>query len=85
MPHVRHILEGVQDGDEVGEGLPCSVVGVDDHAQISEVILESDREGLRLHQSRSLEVVFLQQLDHLLLQGVMRKLGPLRGRIQIFL
>lgn len=47
--------------DQVGEGLPGPVVGVDDHAQLVEVFLEGDR-GI-LPASGGLLAVLFQQLD----------------------
>lgn len=81
----RDVLEGVEDRDQVGEGLPGPVVGVDDHAQPVEVFLEGDREGLCLHEGGLLEVVLFQQLDDLLLEGEVLELGAFGLRIQIVL
>jgi len=73
------ILEGIEDGDEVGEGLACPVVGVDDGAKVAKVVLESDRQGLCLDHSGLVEVIVLQQSNDLFLQRVVLKLGLFRS------
>ena len=71
------VLKGVEDGQQVGEGLPGPVVGVDDNAQALEVFLEGDGQGLGLDEGGLLEVVVVEEGDDLLLEGVVAELGLL--------
>jgi hypothetical protein len=74
------VLEGIEDGNEVGEGLSCTIVGVDDGAEVAEVVLKSDGEGLGLHHRGLVEVVVFQKSNNLLLQRVVLEFGPFRPR-----
>lgn len=55
------VVEGVEEGDEVGESFSCAVVGVDDDAEILEVVLQGDGQRFCLNQRGLLVVVVLQQ------------------------
>lgn len=39
LPRARDILKGVENWDEIGECLTCSVVGVDNHTEVLQVVL----------------------------------------------
>jgi len=54
-----NVLERIEDGQQVGKSLASAVVGIDDHAQIPEVVLKSDGERLGLHKGRLLNQVGL--------------------------
>ena len=73
------VLKGIEDGDEVGEGLACPVVGVDDGAKVAKVVLESDGQRLCLDHGGLVEVVVLQQSNDFFLQRVVLKLGLFRS------
>ena len=71
----RDVFERVEDRDEVGESFSCSVVGVDDDAEVFEIILESDGEGLCLNQCGFIEVVLLEKVKHFVFNRVVLELG----------
>ena len=54
------VFEGVEDGDKVGEGFPGAVVGIDDHAEVTEVVLKGDGERLCLDEGGFFEIVFVE-------------------------
>lgn len=79
------VLEGVEDGQQVGEGLPGPIVGVDDNAEALEVLLEGDGQGLGLDEGGLLEVIVVEEGDDLLLEGVVGELGLLGFRAEVVL
>lgn len=58
LPNSRDILECVEDWEEIGQSFTGSVVGIDDQAEVPEIVLESDGKRLSLYKSGLFEVVF---------------------------
>ena len=85
LPGTGNVFEGVEDGEEVGEGLASSVVGIDDDTEVLEVVLESDGEGLCLYESGFLEVIIVKEGDDFLLERVVDELGFLGFGDQVVL
>lgn len=83
LAKVRDVIKRVQHRNEVGQSLASSVVGVDNHAKVLEVVLKSNRERFCLDQGGLLVVVILEQVDHLRLDWVVLELRLFALRMQV--
>lgn len=75
LPKVRNVIKRVQQWNEVSQSLSRSVVGIDNHAKILEIVLKSNGQRFCLHQGGFLVVVILEQVDYLRLDRVVLELG----------
>lgn len=83
LAKVRDVIKRVQHRNEVSQSLSSSVISVDNHAKVLEVILKCNRERFCLDQGRFLVVVILEQVDHLRLDWIVLKLCLFALRMQI--
>lgn len=83
LAKVRDVIKRVQHRNEVSQSLASSVVGVDNHTKVLEVILKSNRERFCLDQGGLLVVVILEQVDHLRLDWVVLELRLFALRMQV--
>jgi hypothetical protein len=74
LPNSRDIFERVEHWKEIGQSFTGSVVGIDDKAEVPEIVLESDGKRLSLYKSGLFEVVFFKQLEYLFFKRVVLKL-----------